>query len=201
MRSIKPFLFCIILQLIILNIVLAEAPPSEPALRIDTGMHTAPIRRIGVDTSESFIVTGSHDKTIKLWEAGSGRLIKTLRPPVGVGNEGKTSHSGGVMGKRAITDITGVINELTSAENGVVVFASSTGRQYSLEDPEWGNGAFTKAVIEGIAGKADLLGKGKITVNMLDAFIAERVKEITNGKQTPVTTKPNTVPDFPIAVR
>lgn len=112
-----------------------------------------------------------------------------------------TCHTGNVMGKRAVTDITGVINELTSAENGVVVFASSTGRQYSLEDPAWGNGAFTKAVVEGIQGKADLLGKGKITVNMLDAFIAERVKELTKGKQTPVTTNPLTVPDFSVAVR
>ncbi|GAB5047364.1 caspase family protein [Thermodesulfovibrio sp. TK110] len=112
-----------------------------------------------------------------------------------------TCHSGNVMGKRAVTDITGVINELTSAENGVVVFASSTGRQYSLEDPAWGNGAFTKAVVEGINGKADLFGKRKITINMLDAFIAERVKELTKGKQTPVTTKPVTVPDFPVAVR
>ncbi|MCX7966533.1 MAG: caspase family protein, partial [Syntrophorhabdaceae bacterium] len=112
-----------------------------------------------------------------------------------------TCHSGGVMGKRSVPDITGIINELTSAENGVVVFASSTGRQYSLEDPQWGNGAFTKALVEGIGGKADLLGKGKITVNMLDAYIAERVKELTKGKQTPVTTKPQTVPDFPVAVR
>lgn len=112
-----------------------------------------------------------------------------------------TCHSGGVMGKRAVTDITGVINELTSAENGVVVFASSTGRQYSLEDPAWGNGAFTKAVVEGIKGKADFLRKGKITVNMLDAYIAERVKELTSGRQTPVTTKPHTVPDFPVAVK
>jgi len=195
MRSIKPFLFCIILQLIILNTVLAEAPPSEPILRIDTGMHTAPIRSIGVDRSERFIVTGSHDKTF----SDIKNTVSSIAGKVAMFVD--TCHSGGVMGKRAITDITGVINELTSAENGVVVFASSTGRQYSLEDPNWGNGAFTKAVIEGIAGKADLLGKGKITVNMLDAFIAERVKEITNGKQTPVTTKPNTVPDFPIAVR
>ena len=195
MRSIKPFLFCIILQLIILNTVLAEAPPSEPILRIDTGMHTAPINRIGVDRNERFIVTGSNDKTFS-------EIKNTVSSIAGkVAMFVDTCHSGGVMGKRAITDITGVINELTSAENGVVVFASSTGRQYSLEDPQWQNGAFTKAVIEGIAGKADLLGKGKITVNMLDAFIAERVKEITNGKQTPVTTKPNTVPDFPIAVR
>lgn len=112
-----------------------------------------------------------------------------------------TCHSGNVMGKRAITDITGVINELSSAENGVVVFSSSTGRQYSLEDPSWGNGAFTKTLVEGLQGSADFLGKGKITINMLDAFIAERVKEITKGKQTPVTTKPNSVPDFPIAVK
>jgi len=35
-------------------------------------------------------------------------------------------------------DITGVVNELSSAENGAVVFASSTGRQYSFEDPNWG---------------------------------------------------------------
>ncbi|MCX7965895.1 MAG: caspase family protein, partial [Syntrophorhabdaceae bacterium] len=112
-----------------------------------------------------------------------------------------TCHSGGVMGKRVIADITGVINELTGAENGVVVFASSTGRQYSLEDPQWQNGAFTKALVEGLGGKADLLGKGKITVNMLDAYLAERVKELTKGKQTPVTTKPQTVPDFPIAVK
>ena len=195
MRSIKPFLFCIILQFIILNTVLAEAPPSEPILRIDTGMHTAPISRIGVDRNERFIVTGSNDKTFS-------EIKNTVSSIAGkVAMFVDTCHSGGVMGKRAITDITGVINELTSAENGVVVFASSTGRQYSLEDPQWQNGAFTKAVIEGIAGKADLLGKGKITVNMLDAFIAERVKEITKGKQTPVTTKPVTVPDFPIAVR
>jgi len=113
-----------------------------------------------------------------------------------------TCHSGNVFGgKRSISDITGVINELSSAENGVVVFASSTGRQYSLEDPKWGNGAFTKALVEGLKGKADLLGKGKITINMLDAFIAERVKELTKGKQTPVTAKPQTVPDFPIAVK
>lgn len=112
-----------------------------------------------------------------------------------------TCHSGNVMGaRRGAADITAVVNELASAENGVVVFASSTGRQYSLEDPQWGNGAFTKALIEGVGGKADYTGKGKITINMLDLYLAERVKELTKGRQTPTTTKPNTVPDFPIVV-
>jgi hypothetical protein len=36
---------------------------------------------------------------------------------------------------------------------------------------------------------------------MVDLYISERVKELTGGKQTPTTAKPNTVPDFPIAVK
>ena len=113
-----------------------------------------------------------------------------------------TCHAGNVMGARAVaTDITGVVNELASAENGAVVFASSTGRQYSFEDSNWGNGAFTKAVVEGINGKADYTGKGKITINMLDLYISERVKELTKGKQTPATAKPQTIPDFPLVLK
>ena len=114
-----------------------------------------------------------------------------------------TCHSGNVMGtRRGVADITGVVNELVSTENGaVVVFASSTGKQYSLEDPAWNNGAFTKALVEGISGKADYTGKGKITINMLDLYLSERVKELTKGRQTPTTTKPNTISDFPVAVR
>ena len=114
-----------------------------------------------------------------------------------------TCHSGNVLGggRRAISsDITGVINELASAENGVVVFSSSTGRQYSLENPDWGNGAFTKALLEGFKGKANYSKTGRITHKMLDFYISERVKEITEGQQTPVTQAPGGVPDFPIAL-
>ena len=113
-----------------------------------------------------------------------------------------TCHAGNIMGGRraAPLDITAVINELSSAENGTVVFASSSGNQYSLEDDAWGNGAFTKAVVEGLNGKADYMGRGKITINMLDLYISERVKELTHGKQTPTTTKPTVIPDFPIAI-
>jgi WD40 repeat protein len=113
-----------------------------------------------------------------------------------------TCHSGDVMGtRRGSTDITAMVNELASAENGVVVFASSTGRQYSMEDASWGNGAFTKALVEGMNGRADYLGKGRVTINMLDLYLSERVKELTGGKQTPTTTKPRTIPDFPVAMK
>ena len=113
-----------------------------------------------------------------------------------------TCHSGNVLGgRRAVNnDTTAVINELASAENGVVVFSSSTGKQYSMEDPQWGNGAFTKALVEGFNGKADYNKNGRITHKMLDFYLSERVKELTGGQQTPVTQAPGGVPDFPIAL-
>lgn len=113
-----------------------------------------------------------------------------------------TCHSGNVLGGRrgVNNDTTAVINELSSAENGVVVFSSSTGKQYSLEDAAWGNGAFTKALVEGFNGKADYNKNGRITHKMLDFYLSERVKELTGGRQTPVTQAPGGVPDFPIAL-
>jgi len=65
------------------------------------------------------------------------------------------------------------------------------------------NGAFTKAVVEGLGGGADYdkSGRGRITLNMLDLYISERVKELTKGQQTPTTAKPQTIPDFPIALK
>ena len=114
-----------------------------------------------------------------------------------------TCHSGNVLGparRSARNDVLGVINELTSAENGVVVFSSSTGRQYSLESADWGNGAFTKALVEGLDGAADYQKTGRITHKMLDLYISERVKALTKGQQSPVTQAPGGVPDFPLAL-
>lgn len=117
-----------------------------------------------------------------------------------------TCHAGNALGKMqtrgvAEQDLNRLANELSSAENGAVVFCSSTGQQLSQEKADWGNGAFTKAVVEGLSGRADLLGNGKITIATLEAYVAERVKELTDGAQSPTVAKPDTVPDFPIAAK
>ncbi len=114
-----------------------------------------------------------------------------------------TCHSGNVMGTRRAgpADIIAVVNDLSAAENGVVVFASSTGNQYSLENSAWGNGAFTKALVEALSGNADYTKDGNISINEMDLYLSERVKKLTDGQQTPTTSKPDTVPDFPVAVR
>jgi WD40 repeat protein len=66
----------------------SEVPSSKPVLRIETGMHTAAIGRIGVDAENRYLITGSHDKTVRVWELSTGRLIRVLRPAIGDGNEG-----------------------------------------------------------------------------------------------------------------
>jgi len=64
-------------------------PPTTPFLRIETGMHTAMIRRIDVDAAERYLVTASDDKTARIWDLASGKLLQVLRPPMGPGYEGK----------------------------------------------------------------------------------------------------------------
>jgi len=60
----------------------------------------------------------------------------------------EASHSGNVLGRTGL--INRAVNEL-SGTNEPVIFTSSTGSQVSLEASEWNNGAFTKALIEGLA--------------------------------------------------
>ena len=53
---------------------------------------------------------------------------------------------------------------------------------------------------ESNSGGADLLGDGNITTSSLDAFLERRVRVLTEGKQTPVMSRPPGEPDFTIAL-
>src|SRR5580693_6486472 len=64
-------------------------PSQDPILRIETGMHVAVIRSIGVDRACHIAATGSEDKTVRVWSLPDGRLLRTLRVPIGPGNGGR----------------------------------------------------------------------------------------------------------------
>lgn len=71
---------------------LAQSPTPaqpQPVLRLETGMHTAAIRRISVDAQNRYLVTGSDDKTARVWELATGRLLRVLQVPIGAENEGR----------------------------------------------------------------------------------------------------------------
>lgn len=102
--------------------------------------------------------------------------------------------------ERAPLDLERFVQDLVSADNGVVVFASSSGKQTAQESADWRNGVFTRAVVEGISGKAALPGRGTITLSMLDLYVSERVKQLTGGVQTPTLSRPQSSQDFPVAL-
>jgi len=96
-------------------------------------------------------------------------------------------------------DVNGHLQDLYAA-TGAVVFSSATGSQYALESAEWGNGAFTLALREGLDGRGDVNGDGAVSVNELNLYVSDRVKELTANRQTPVLRKRDEVADFPLAV-
>ena len=68
--------------------VISGEPPVTPFIAINAEMHTAGVNNIATDREEKLLATVSNDKTLKLWERKTGKLLKTIRPPIGSGSEG-----------------------------------------------------------------------------------------------------------------
>ncbi|CAK8721830.1 hypothetical protein GKODMF_13425 [Candidatus Electrothrix gigas] len=110
-----------------------------------------------------------------------------------------TCYSGKAAGMRGSgVDITKIINDLSAAENGVVVLSATTGNQTAQERDAWGHGAFTKALLEALQGDADYVKDKAVRLSEINTYLAHRVPELTNQQQTPATVIPKNVPDFPV---
>lgn len=97
------------------------------------------------------------------------------------------------------SDNTEAVRQIASGEYGVVIMAASTGAEYSLEHADWGHGAFTLSLVEGLEQhKADIRPDGTIYIRELDFYVAERVKELTNNLQHPTTQKPSSISTMPV---
>nr|VFK63065.1 MAG: WD-40 repeat-containing protein [Candidatus Kentron sp. TUN] len=129
-----------------------------------------------------------------------------------------TCHSGGISGAdgqgrgvervRASSDITEALHDLKAAAGGVVIMSASTGEEQSLEDDAWkhgdseGHGAFTKALIEGLeeARANQSPPDDRIDIHELNSYVTRRVKELSHGRQHPMTEIPRMLPNFPVGV-
>lgn len=102
---------------------------------------------------------------------------------------------------RSVPDLVPFINELRSAENGVLVLSSSEGRESSQERDDWKAGAFTKALLEALSGAADGNPPDRIiTFSELNRYVGDRVKELTANRQHPVLHSIQPSRDLPLAV-
>ncbi len=113
-----------------------------------------------------------------------------------------TCHSGQLgsnIGQKS-QNTTEAVRLLSGKEYGVVIMAAATGYEYSLEHSDWGHGAFTLAILEGINdGKADVKQDGTIQLRELDYYLADRVRELTGGRQHPTTQKPSSISRLSLA--
>ena len=85
--------------------------------------------------------------------------------------------------------------------SGVVVMASTGTEQFAAEFTQLGHGVFTYALLEGLQGKADGGTRdGKITVKELEAYINDRVPELTTQYrgEAQYPTSYSSGQDFPI---
>ena len=111
------------------------------------------------------------------------------------GAAGETTRAASIGSDEAI--------KLLAQGTGVKVMTSSTGREFSLEGPDYngGHGAFTAALLEGLGGQADKKvgdGDGYISVLELETYVARRVPELTHGKQHPTTAFSSKFQDYPV---
>ena len=90
------------------------------------------------------------------------------------------------------------VEQLRRSKNGMVFYASSSGDTKSKEDPTWGNGAFTKALVEAFNGAARKDGDLGLSTRTLDAYLYDAVRRTTDFKQTPVFMNPSGIEHFNI---
>jgi len=91
----------------------ANPKPSAPTIVLDPGTHTGPIRRLAKNQAETILVTASDDKSARLWDLRSAKLIATLHPPIGAGPVGR------LYGAAVASDNRVALAGTTAAEGGL----------------------------------------------------------------------------------
>ena len=90
------------------------------------------------------------------------------------------------------------LEQLRRAKNGTMLYASSASDTKSKEDPSWGNGAFTKALISAFNGAARKEFDEGLSTQALEMYLYNEVRRITEFKQTPIFINPNGIEHFNI---
>jgi uncharacterized caspase-like protein len=114
-----------------------------------------------------------------------------------------TCHSGRAFGARSGVrgvqlfeqeDVDRVREELGE---GVYILAASSDDEFAREQE--GNGIFTRALLTGLGGAADVDRDGFVRIEELKDFAAREVHELSNGKQRPTFPLVDIGENFPVA--
>src|SRR5262249_22978933 len=98
----------------------------KPYLRIETGAHAGSVSSIDVDAAESFLVSASTDKTARVWDLRSGRLLRVLRAAIGDFEQGML-YAVAISPDAATVAVGGFTGPSTSRSNPIYIFDRETG--------------------------------------------------------------------------
>jgi WD40 repeat protein len=122
-------------------------------------------------------------------DAMPGRLVAIL----------DACHSGSVAEAGGPPRADNLVRDLTSDDSGVVVMCSSLGRETSLESSLTKAGYFTLGIVEGMSGHGDVDEDGIVYLHELSLYAGARVRQLSEGRQTPTLGRPPGVRPFPLA--
>jgi WD40 repeat protein len=159
---------------------------SQPSLVLDPEMHNADIRAAGTDAARRFIITGSIDKSVRVWSI-DGRLLRTIRLPSGPGTEGSVFAV-------AVSPNGDTIAAAGQSPN-IFLFERATGRAVSRielpNDASVGKLAFSHDGRRIAAG----LGTSKKIVSIYLTSVLERRLPSTKDMRAKYKGYPSTAPD------
>jgi Domain of Unknown Function (DUF1080)/Caspase domain len=89
-----------------------------------------------------------------------------------------------------------MLRQMVNDEGLVVMCGAAKGTEAAEEN---GHGFFTRAIVEGLAGKADVYKKGRVDLIDLQAYVINRVGGLSADEQQPTISIPSTIRSFSLS--
>jgi WD domain, G-beta repeat len=130
----------------------------------------------------SGIATGSRDGTIKIFDISSGKLIRSIAAHTTVNSIDFSSSGQFILSVGYKKGVRGAAEEIAlsrlSRATGSALIAASRDDQFAQEFAALGQGALTKALLDGLKGDASLKN-GQITVGSLKGYVESALPGLT----------------------
>jgi WD40 repeat protein len=116
-----------IILIFLLVFLVQNAFAQETFLRRNLPMHSTTIRRISTDAQGRYLLSGSNDKTAKLWDAHTGSLLQTYRVPMSQGNDGQL-YAAALAPDARVVALGGWTNNNVSGNHSIYLLNRQTGQ-------------------------------------------------------------------------
>jgi WD40 repeat protein len=112
-----------------------------------------------------------------------------------------TCHAAGILGQRGIreTDLNDLLKQYSQALEGYVFYMAGATSENVVEKPEWGHGAFTKVLLDGLGGAASPDHKSILT-DQLRAYLETGIQRLQVSQHAVYYQQPADLSPFPLFV-